>query len=388
MGLASTRNITTTIALSVALVTASSASAQSTRTEEIEHEKSEKAATLQPPQRETADNVVSTIQHLFAPEPPALKLSFGGFRPGAGLAPGVAWVMPTAKRGLWTTKAAWSVRNFKLFESALDLPHLADGRLDVKPFARWEDAPKLAFFGVGPDTSRADEVSYGLRSSEAGVTAGIHVTPWFSGGGGLAYLDVRSTNGDNLTGLPSTTDWLHASTYVALDTRVAEGYTDRGTLGRVSFDTYSDRNGHDSFRRTGIDVRQFIPLTHDNWIVALQGRADFAGAADGQVIPFFMLPYIGSPDTLRGFSNYRFTDRNALLLRGELRWTPASILDMAVFMDEGDVAPTVRALSLQDLKRGWGVGARFHGDTFSALRLEVAHSDEGWHAYMAQNISF
>ena len=387
MGPASTRNIATAIALSAVFVTASPASAQSTRTEEIEHEKSAKAATVQPPQRETADTLISTAQRLFAPDPPALKLSFGGFRPGAGLAPGVAWMMPAARRGLWTTKAAWSVRNFKLFESAVDLPQLAGGRLDVKPFARWEDAPTLAFFGVGPDTSRT-EVSYGLRSTEGGVAAGFRVTPWLNGGGSVEYLGVRTTNGDNVTGPSSTTTWLHTGTYVALDTRTSEGYTDRGTLGRVSFDTYSDRDGHDSFRRTGIDLRHFIPITHDNWIIALQGRADFAGSAEGQVIPFFMLPYLGSADTLRGFSNYRFTDRDTLLLRGELRWTPTSILDMAVFMDEGNVAPTVGALSLQDMKRGWGVGARFHGDHFSALRMEVAHSDEGWHGYFAQNISF
>jgi hypothetical protein len=388
MGPAAARNIATAIALSAAFLTASSASAQSTRTEEIELEKGAKAASVEPPHRETGDRFLTTVQQLFAPEPPALKLSFGGFRPGAGLAPGVAWTMPTAKRGLWTTKAAWSVRNFKLFESSLDLPRLADGRLDVRPFARWEDAPTLDFFGVGPDTSRSDEVSYGLRSSEAGIDAGIRVTPWLNAGGGFEYLDVRSTSGDNVTGPSSTTAWLHATTHVALDTRTSGGYTDRGSLARVSFDAFSDRAGRDRFRRTDIDVRHFIPLAHDNWIVALQGRADFTGAADGQVIPFFMLPYVGSADTLRGFSNYRFTDRDALLLRGELRWTPASILDMAVFMDEGNVAPTVRGLGLQDLKRGWGVGARFHGDTFSALRLEVAHSVEGWHAYMAQNISF
>src|SRR5262245_26968953 len=115
-----TRSVAMAIALCGACLTASFASAQSTRTEEIEHEKTAKAASVQPSQREPTDDVLSMVQRVFAPEPPALKLTFGGFRPGAGLAPGVAWMMPAAGWGLWTTRAAWSVRNFKLVESALD----------------------------------------------------------------------------------------------------------------------------------------------------------------------------------------------------------------------------------------------------------------------------
>jgi hypothetical protein len=41
-----------------------------------------------------------------------------------------------------------------------------------------------------------------------------------------------------------------------------------------------------------------------------------------------------------------------------------------------------------DLRPCWGVGARFHGRTFSVLRLEVAHSSEGWRYNIAQGISF
>ena len=101
-----------------------------------------------------------------------------------------------------------------------------------------------------------------------------------------------------------------------------------------------------------------------------------------------MLPYIGGRDSLPGFENYRFTDRNTLLLRGELRWTPSPVVDMAAFVDAGTVAPTVGGLNVRDRQHSWGLGARLHGSSYTALRLQVAHSVEGWRYNIAQGVSF
>ena len=145
---------------------------------------------------------------------------------------------------------------------------------------------------------------------------------------------------------------------------------------------------HLRLQPTEIDLRQFIPLLHNNWIIALQARANLTRAAQGQQVPFFMLPSIGGRDTLPGFENYRFTDNDSLLLRSELRWTPTSLVDTAVFLDQGTVAANTGDLDLQSLKRSWGFGVRFHGPTFTALRLEMAHSVEGWRYNIAHTVSF
>jgi hypothetical protein len=81
------------------------------------------------------------------------------------------------------------------------------------------------------------------------------------------------------------------------------------------------------------------------------------------------------------------------MLRSELRWTPSPVVDMAVFFDQGTVAASTTALDLHDLKRGWGIGARLHGPTHTALRLEVVHDNRlqrasgrlarGWFAVIA-----
>ena len=50
------------------------------------------------------------------------------------------------------------------------------------------------------------------------------------------------------------------------------------------------------------------------------------------------MPELGGSHTLRGYSSWRFRDRNRLLLTGEYRWTAGPFVDMALFVDAGKVA--------------------------------------------------
>ena len=168
-----------------------------------------------------------------------------------------------------------------------------------------------------------------------------------------------------VVGDQSLSEWLHSNVYAEFDTRHSPGYTTTGGLYRVTVHGYIGHSAAPSFRRTEFDLRQFVPVLHGNWIVAFQARADLTASANGEEVPFFMLPYIGGRDKLPGFENYRFTDRNALLLRGELRWTASPVVDMAVFLDAGTVAASVGALDVHDLQHSWGLGARLHGSTYT-----------------------
>jgi hypothetical protein len=388
-------------ALTIGLLTSSFGWAQTTRTEQIEKEKADKAAKTRPQIREKGDIIITKIEHILAPEPPAVKVSFGGVRPGASLAPGVAYVTPVGGRALWTTSAVWSIKNFKAAASTVEWPKLARSRVDVRAFGRWEDAPELTYFGLGAQTQTANNVRYGLRSSEAGIAAELYAARWLRFGGGVRYFHVTSGDGSGLSpaignvftaadtpGLNSRPTWLHSTAFAAIDWREARAYTQRGGLYQLTFHDYADRHSQYGFRSTEIDLRQLVPVLNGNWIIAVQGRADLTSAANGQVIPYFMLPYLGGGQSLRGFDEYRFTDRNTLALRAELRWTPSSVLDMAVFTDHGTVAPRWQDLHVRDMKNGWGFGARFHGPTFMVLRLEVGQSGEGWHYHVSQGASF
>jgi len=383
-----TRSILTAL---LALILTAPAFAQSTRTDQIDTLKEAKATDLQPPSREKGDVVVTKLESIFMPEPPALRLNAGDFRPGAGLAVGVGYEVPVGERGLWTTSGAVSVNLFKELETTLDVPPLATDRVRVRTVARWDDAPDLRFFGVGAGTSLGNEITYGLESAELGGEVRAKGRRWLGYGGGMSLLRVQSSDGTGdvpSVGANTSTEWWHTTAYGEIDSRYSPGYTETGALYRVTFHDYGGRDGAPTFTRTEIDLRQFVPVLHDNWIVALQARADLTSSASGEAIPFFMLPSIGGRDTLPGFTDYRFTDRDTVLLRSELRWTASPVVDMAVFFDQGTVAPAVNALDLRDLKRGYGIGARLHGSTYTALRLEVARSVEGWRYNIAQGISF
>src|SRR5439155_10626322 len=157
------------------------ASAQETRSEQIEQEVAAKAASLSPEDREKGDTITTSAERLFMPRPPAVRLTVGDFRPGAGLSAGVAYAMPAMPRGLWSTKAAWSINNFKQVQSTLELP--LTPRFSITPAVRLDDAPDLQFFGLGNASSRTKEVSYGLRSFEAGVQADGRTIRWLRYGG-------------------------------------------------------------------------------------------------------------------------------------------------------------------------------------------------------------
>jgi outer membrane protein assembly factor BamA len=97
---------------------------------------------------------------------------------------------------------------------------------------------------------------------------------------------------------------------------------------------------------------------------------------DNQEIPFFLLPYVGSGHTLRGFSSQRFRDRNSLFVQAEWRIMVNRFMDMAFFYDAGKVAASKSDLDFNGLKDSYGLGFRFHGPFSTPLRIEVARSRE------------
>jgi hypothetical protein len=368
---------------------------QETRTEQIEQEKTAKAAAIRPPERDKGDVIITRLEHIFMPEPPAFSPTAGDFRQGAGFPVGIAFTMPAMRTGLWRTEAAWSANNFKQGRTTLELPPLASDHLSIVTEAKWNDAPDLDFFGLSNASSRQSETRYALRWIEAGVDINAKTYRFLRFSGGAGYLGARSGKErgpvltvESLPGLGAGLKWIDIRASAAIDTRESPGYTRVGGFYGATFHRYEDPDGRHSFGRTELDARQFIPVLHENWIIALQGRAQMTNAAEIQTIPYFMLPYVGGRDTLPGFDAYRFTDNDSLLLRSELRWTASPMVDMAVFFGEGKVAPRVRDLDLHHLHRDVGFGARIHGPTFTALRLEVGHSVEGWHFTAGHSVSF
>ena len=135
------------------------------------------------------------------------------------------------------------------------------------------------------------------------------------------------------------------------------------------------------------------PTEHERAEIAVapwpgRGIARTTYGKTGQQIPFFMLPYVGSGSTLRGFTSHRFRDQNSLTLQAEWRIMVNRFMETAVFYDTGKVAARRADLDLDGLKSDYGFGFRLHGPFATPVRIEIARSPEGLRLIFAGDAIF
>ena len=171
--------------------------------------------------------------------------------------------------------------------------------------------------------------------------------------------------------------FINSTARASFDWRKRLGYSGSGGVYRVQFDDYRDRD-HDrySFRSLEAEALQLIPILRANWVIALRGVATITDVDDANDVPYFLMPSIGGGASVRGYPDFRFRDRNRLVMNAELRWTPARFMDMVLFYDTGKVEARRQDLDFDNLKKSYGVGMRIIGPRGYAVRLEAAHSRE------------
>jgi hypothetical protein len=294
----------------------------------------------------------------------------GSIYPGGWMALGGGYKRILREGGLFNALGGWSLKNYKIASADLKLPELIHRRVSLITGATWLDAPEVAFYGVGNDSPK-DRSHYTYTPTRAGVNGALRVVNGLMVGGGVDYLDVNSSMGD--------VTYAASRAFVAYDWRESPGYSRSGGFYRLEWSPHVDRgSGGFAFRQTEAEVIQLIPIFHESSVLAFHGVFTTTDVNAGNEVPVFMLPSLGGGSTLRGYPSWRFRDRNRLLLSGEYRWTPAQVLDMALFVDAGEVGARPGDFAWRELKTDYGIGARIHGPSFTAFRLDVARSREGW----------
>ena len=86
---------------------------------------------------------------------------------------------------------------------------------------------------------------------------------------------------------------------------------------------------------------------------------------------------------MRGYREFRFHDNHAVLFNVEYRWRIWKLADFALFLDEGQVAPSISQIRLGDYKTSYGGGIRLKGAHGMAVRFDVGHSREGFRYYFS-----
>jgi hypothetical protein len=277
-------------------------------------------------------------------------------------------------RGLVESSAAISWRAYKIAQARVEYHAIGEDRLTIGAQGFWQDATQVHFFGIGPDSSKSDKGSYRIQTYDTVGWARFKVKPlvisgtigWLdqpsvsspAGPFRAGFVDAQQLFGDaGAPGLSDPAKFLHADVSAAIETRDQPLHATRGGMYRVGVST--------------------VPLGPRNWTLALHGWLVGSDTSAGDVVPIYLMPALGGHDTVRGYSDFRFHDRNLLLASAESRWALWEHLDLAVFADAGNVASRVRDLDLS--KTSVGVGLRVHTHTATIGRLDLAHSKEGWH---------
>src|SRR5215208_26303 len=109
---------------------------------------------------------------------------FGGIKSGSGIALGPAFSRKFANRGYTQVKAVYSVKKFSVLQARYDTPRFWDDRAMIVSRLRWQNAPKLRLFQLGPDAPDLT-VDYGEGKTEGSarlrvqLAASRRIASWF-----------------------------------------------------------------------------------------------------------------------------------------------------------------------------------------------------------------
>jgi hypothetical protein len=371
-----------------------------TRFGEIAAEQARKAAESSPYVPSGAERWASAFRREFLNDPSGFYPYFASVYSGGGLTMGAGYRAFYGDRTHWDMKGLYSVKNYKFLELSTDSWSHSEGRFDVHARFGWRDATQVAYYGLGM-TSPSENADFRLKQTYVGGDVRIRPGGFSVIGLGLTFDDYSLEPGagsapsieqvftpETAPGLGDSPTYVKASFSGGIDWRPSAGYARRGGLYQVTYHNYADLDETYSFDRVDGEIVQHLPILRETWVVSLHGLVQTT-LEDDDIVPYFMMPSLGSGSTLRAYSSGRYRDRHSLLLSGELRWIPnRTALDMALFYDMGKVASHWDGLSLRGLKSNVGIGARFHGPLATPLRIELAHGREGFNLVFSGSAAF
>jgi hypothetical protein len=325
-----------------------------------------------------------------------------GFYPDLwNMIPGAGWISVGPGYRRWYAKdqvfvdasAAMSWRQYQKAQARFELPRLARSRLLAGAQFQWQDFTQVNYFGEGAGTLPSDRSEYRIKSHDIVGYATLRPAEWAGVGVTLGRMrpsilpragwferdrpDTRDLfPGDPVFALANQPTFVHRGLSLTADTRDFPGHPTRGGSYRAAAVSHTDSDDVFSFTRYEVEGAHFVPLAESRVVIALHGWLVASDPAEGQAVPFYFLPSLGGTNTLRAYPDYRFHDRNLVVINAEGRLAMTAHLDAAVFVDAGNVAARLGDLNLD--RRSYGVGLRLHTDRQTFARIDAARGDEGW----------
>ena len=367
----------------------------------VQEEQEAKVPTLHPYVPTKGERLMDRAQTILLGTPTWHPFFENAYR-GGGFAAGLGYMFHLSSYNTLDVRGSYSIANYKRGEAEFVAPRLFHRHGELSILAGWRDATEVGFWGVGTHTSSNSRANFGFEQPHASARLTFRPTArLLTLGGGFEYArwDLKSGAGsfpsvdtiytpETLPGLGTDTTYLHSHAMVGLDWRPAQGYARRGGFYGVTAHDFYDRDSRFGFRRVDYEAIQHIPILRESWVISLRGLVQTTSRKEGEQVPFYLLPSLGGGSDLRGFSSWRFRDRNCLLLQAEWRISVNRFLDTAVFYDAGKVTSRAKDLDFDGLKTDYGFGARFHTPFSMPLRIDVARSNEETRLIFATSAAF
>jgi outer membrane protein assembly factor BamA len=297
---------------------------------------------------------------------------------------------------------------------------LLEGQAFLRAYGNFEQDSTERFFGFGNHSKESDEANYTGRNLEGWVEPGYWVVPTV-----YASWRVRvrrfSTSAGQVSGVPFLTScgptavgpycnprqpakrqairqtntfdrgrfpghYFSNRLEFGYDTRDSIDLPTRGALSRLYFE-FADRalGSSTSYTKFGVDSRGYIPLRGEkkNPIIALRAGLDYVtGPSD---TPFWERSSLGGKRSLRGYGGDRFIGFNRTLASAELRtnvyqrrlFGVKAELELAPFVDTGQVFKGVTSNPVSDLRWDYGMGFRFIVRPQILAFVDVGQGQEG-----------
>jgi hypothetical protein len=381
-----------------------------TRTDEIATARDQKAASLQQESVSGFENLMLQVKQRKVLERittgfNGVRVQIGDMATGSGFSVGPEFFREDILDGqlLINASAAISTSAWQKYQFGVTVPHLAGDRLVLRIEAIRRDYRALEFYGEGNDTSLDSRTDYRLVDTSLEGAAGIRLTKRIRFGGRLGGLwpDIQEGNNSEVPGIETVFDdssapgldnqanFLRASLFGQIDYRDDPAGPKSGGNYVAEYTWHHDRSlGEFSFDRLDIDVQQYIPFFNKSRRLALRARFTMTDADAGQRVPFYLLPFVGGSDDLRGFRPYRFTGPNAVVYNAEYRWEIFSGLDGALFFDAAKIMTHPGHLGLGSMEASPGFGFRFNIKNRTFMRLDAGFSHEGAAVWLKFNDPF
>ena len=244
------------------------------------------------------------------------------------------------------------------------------------------------FYGIGPDSVKADVTSASYLMEELGLTFGHGFSPVFIIEGAYILRNYKTFNVEPdrpYSGLLEA-EGEKFSPYLSLtlryDTSNSQIHPTRGLrfLFENDFAGQAVGNKTGKYYRMTLDLRSYTRLFFPKAVLAVRGLVQYVS---GPNIPLWELSTLGGGSTMtamRGYALNRFMDNGKFLAAMEYRFPIWKRIGGNAFAESGVVWPSWSAISFRKVAFDAGWGLRYYLANFVA-RFDMGFSREGTGIY-------